>query len=274
MHAVVPGSGPSLEGNHWLTAKHPDPSYRKAYLVCVKELGRAYRKHFLLGLRALIRCDKLRLEGQWNRLRDRSALNDWCRRLEATDWNVYIEGPPGGNSSPDHVLRYLTRYLSGGPIHDGRIIKDEEGWVHFYARDRKPRRPRATKLTGPLFVYRWAQHILPKGFTRTRRCGGYHPRHSKSYMAKCQELLSPVVAEPVRSSAEAAGVPAMLQDDASRASATVTKPEPRCPHCSAELLLVSSERRPSWKHLFDRELYRQSQVYSPVYHHYVRGPPD
>ena len=66
----------------------------------------------------------------------------------------------------------------------------------------------------------------------------------------------------------------MLQADASRAPATVTKPEPRCPHCSAKLLLVSSERRPSWKHLFDRELYRQPQVYSPVYHLYVRGPPD
>jgi hypothetical protein len=110
-----------------------------------------------------------------------------------------VEGPPRGESRPEHVLRYLTRYLSGGPIHDGRIIADEDGWIKFWARSRDKRKPGRLlekklvekELWGPEFVRRWAMHILPKGFVRSRRYGGYHTTQSQAYLARCRELLPP-----------------------------------------------------------------------------------
>ena len=35
------------------------------------------------------------------------ALEAWIDELTATDWNVFIEGPPHGKSKPEHVLKSI-----------------------------------------------------------------------------------------------------------------------------------------------------------------------
>ncbi len=89
------------------------------------ELGRNFREHFVNGLRRLVRTEKLRLEDEWSKLKDPSRLEAWLDELTATDWNVFIEGPPNGKSRPAHVLKYLARYMTGGPISDRRLISDD-----------------------------------------------------------------------------------------------------------------------------------------------------
>ena len=37
---------------------------------------------------------------------------------------------------------------------------------------------------------RWCLHILPKGYTKTRRFGGYWNGRRKQYIAECRELLA------------------------------------------------------------------------------------
>ena len=228
----------------------------------VEELGRAFRKRYLLGLRRLVRQGKLKLEGEWSRLEDPRELKRWCDELKRTDWNVFVEGPPNGESKPEHVLRYLTRYLSGGAIHDGRIIADEDGWVKFWARSRDKRnkgRLEAKKLRGAEFVRRWALHILPKGFVRSRRYGGYHTTNSQAYIQRCRELLPPSEEEE---DAECGDPP-----DPELSS------DYKCPHCQVALECMSSVRRPSWKHIFERGIYRDPAIYCPLHHIFQRGPP-
>ena len=88
--------------------RHPtERNRRKPYLTDNVELGRVFRKKFTDGLRRLVRSDKLKLEQEWAKLQDRRELEAWLDQLTASDWNVFIEGPPHGQSRPERVLKYL-----------------------------------------------------------------------------------------------------------------------------------------------------------------------
>lgn len=231
------------------------------------ELGRAFRKRYLLGLKRLIKQGKLKLDDRWSSLKEPSEQQRWFAELKATDWNVFIEGPPNGQSKPEHVLRYLTRYLSGGPIHDGRMISDKDGWVKFWARSSNKQEPRhsvPTELHGIEFVRRWALHILPKGFVRARRYGGYHPTNSAKYLEQCRQLLG----------TEVEAVPPVANAPTAEATSESESKTPDCPRCSIPMQLMSSRRRPSWKLIFDREVYRDRELYCPLFHIFQRGPPE
>ena len=193
IHAVVPGGGPSLDGKHWVTSRHPtEPNREKPYLVDNALLGRRFREKFTKGFRRLVGRGKLRLEGEWARLRQPKELEAWLTEVTESDWNVFIEGPPHGKSDSANVLKYLARYMTGGPISDRRIIADEQDHVTFWARSKdkaagNPSRP--FPLSGKEFVRRWSMHILPKGYTRSRRFGGYHGSKHQAYHSLCRKLL-------------------------------------------------------------------------------------
>ena len=103
--------------SRWVVARHPTQrNRRKPWLTDNVELGRVFRRKFTAGLRRLVSAGKLKLEDQWAQLRDRRELKAWLDEITESDWNVFIQGPPHGRSRPDHVLKYLARYLTGGPI--------------------------------------------------------------------------------------------------------------------------------------------------------------
>ena len=88
--------------------------------------------------------------------------------------------------SPEHVVKYLARYMTSGPISDRRLVSHEDGIVTFSARIGKTHggsdETEEIRLSGAEFVRRWSLHILPKGFTRSRRFGGYSSHHRKRYI--------------------------------------------------------------------------------------------
>lgn len=266
----MPGGGPSLTANRWVTAKHPtEPDYRKPFLVDVKQLGRAFRKRYVMGLRRLVRSGSLKLDDEWSKLKHPKQLDRWCNQLKQTDWNVFIEGPPNGQSHPEHVLKYLTRYLSGGPIHDGRIISDDGHCVKFWARSKDKRRgntPRPFPLRGIEFFRRWAMHILPKGYTRTRRYGGYHPTKSQDYLGRCRQLLA---AEEISQESTESSQADLIPETATTEDSAL----PRCRQCEVPLECFEQQPRPSWKQVFEVEVYRSTSIYCPQLHLFARGPP-
>ena len=100
--------------------------------------------------------------------------------------------PPRDQADPNRVLKYLARYMTGGPISDQRLISHDDGQVTFWARskDKKAGNPsRPFPLSGIEFTRRWALHILPKGFTKVRRYGGYSGRLCRDYLDRCRGLL-------------------------------------------------------------------------------------
>ena len=198
-------------------------------------------------------------------MNDPASRQRWLDDLERIDWNVFSEGPPQGKSNPKNVVKYLAGYLTGGPIADGRIIEADEEEVWFWARPKKQSGPkrrgmnatRLYRLNSRQFMQRWTLHILPKGFTRSRCYGGYHGTKRVAYLNQCSELLGPITEEPEPPTSET------LAEEAA---------EPKCPFCNSELQLVLYQKRPSWRQIFERDIY-QMDVYSPQFHLSGGRPP-
>lgn len=257
LHALVPGGGPSLNRpDQWKIARPPTHRTQdRFWLVDADDLRLAFRTTFLAGLRRLQARGELKLDGEWLPLRNAAAFEDWLQPLEAVEWVTYIQAPPTPDTTPDQVLKYLARYMTGGPISDRRLLRHEDGHVTFSARKGTQaggsNETEDVRIPGAEFVRRWAMHVLPKGYTKTRRFGGYSNHHRQRYMTACRELLPDQQLQP---GSEAAGE----TPSTNRADAPIDAPideeawEHRCPKCESLLtasLSTSTSRtdRPSWR---------------------------
>ncbi|MGB5734184.1 MAG: hypothetical protein WBM40_07075, partial [Thiohalocapsa sp.] len=87
------------------------------------------------------------------------------------------------------------------------------------------------------------------------RCyGGYHGSKRTVYLDQCRDLLGAVD----DGSAERPESEAPPELDASC--------DLKCPHCESDLQLIQYERRPSWRKIFEQEIYRSDDIYSPQHH--------
>ena len=251
IHALVPGGGPSEDQAHWKETRHPVQRRRKKpYLADQEELSRRFREQFIVALKRLHRRGELKL-GPQSVVRKYQDFVRWLDTLPES-WGVYIQRPPRDQADPKCVLKYLARYMTGGPISDRRLISHENNEVTFWARSKNknagnPSRP--FPLPGIEFTRRWALHILPKGFTKVRRYGGYSGRLCRDYLDRCRALL---------------GITDQASQDA--ASDEILPPSssftPNCPHCKTPLEPTGSTRRPSWKKLF------ADNATCPIWHGY------
>ena len=260
VHALVPGAGPSANPDNdscWVVAKDAHfPERRKPFLVDIEQLGRKFRDLFVRGLGTLLRKGSLRLPDEWSQLHNSRVRRDWLKALRQTEWNVFISGPPDGVNDPEQVLKYMTRYLTGGPISDARIVRQCQDQVTFLARskDKSQGNPQVERtIPGVEFLRRWSLHILPKGFTRCRRYGGYHGSRCERYLQTCRELL---------------GVKAAEQETLERCQAqppegTGAAHSPRCPRCEKPMVLLESLPRPSWRDVFQASAMRPALVDFP-----------
>jgi len=213
------------------------------------DLGHTFRKHYVRGLRRLLCKGDLQIGGSVEFLKDFTEQEKWLSKLEQTNWNVFIQGPPEGKSNPANVVKYLAGYLTGGPISDRRIIKADEDEVWFWARPKKTtplsqrrrgmNKAQPYRLSGLQFMQRWALHILPKGFTRSRSYGGYHGSNRETYIQACRELLGTAPNED------------HTQEESDLAEELDSMPERTCPHCESELEWIKDLRT---RHLPQRHL--------------------
>ena len=252
VHALVPGGGPSLTGDRrWIKSRRPNVQTCDGnYLVDSEELKSGFRDNFLAGLKRLHASSKLHLTGDWEFLQDKAAFDDWLKPLESITWVAHIEPPPYENCPPEQVAKYLARYLTGGPISDRRIVSHENGFVTFLARVGKKTggsdEVEPIRLSGAEFVRRWCLHILPKGYTKTRRFGGYWNGHRDRYLAECRELLESGGVAAAPSAAPACSLSAAVSDADSDADA-IDDRTPCCPHCKAKMRWIGFERKESWR---------------------------
>lgn len=245
VHLLVPGSGPSLDGQRWVECPQTKPtrsSHAKPTLVDNKQLSQEFRQRFLHKLKSLYRRGKLELEGCLTYLQEPLAWTKFTDTLLEHDWCVFIERPPTAKSSPEHVLKYLARYMTGGPISDRRLVSCENDIVTFMARSKDKHsaaKQVPVKLSGIEFTRCWSLHILPKGFTKSRCFGGYSSARRSAFIANCKQLRPPVTAAPVE-------VQASIPINAERSASS----ELGCAKCQQPMQLVSETSRPSWRDLF------------------------
>lgn len=243
VHALVPGGGPALDSSRpgWISSRKRNGKPCSApYLVDAKELRTRYRELVLKGLRRLRKQAKLKLEGEWSRLQVQANWDQWLSRFENKTWVSFIQAPPNEHCRPEHVAKYLARYMTGGPISDRRLISHADGKVEFWARvgDQTGGGDGASApytLSGVEFVRRWSMHILPKGFTKSRRYGGYSNHHRDRYRKQCLTLLR--VKEELSPPAE---------DVEGQPEESAEESTPACPHCGEAMELIATRIKPSW----------------------------
>jgi hypothetical protein len=195
VHALVPGAGPSHAGTQWRQATAPEGSSNSDgfYLVDAIDLRESFRRHAIAHLKRLRKQGKLKLEGKFAYLQDDLAWKDFCDKLSKLDWVSYIQPPPSETTSAEQVVRYLTRYLTGGPISDSRIVAADKETITFMAREGKQTggEARQVPVTIPTseFIGRWCDHIQPIQLTKTRYFGGWSNQKREGYLTVCRRLL-------------------------------------------------------------------------------------
>jgi len=86
-------------------------------------------------------------------------------------WVVDCKGVGNGQKA----LAYLGRYLYRGVIQERDIIRCENGRVTYRWRDSKTKKTVLRSVSGATFLWLVLQHVLPKGFRRSRNFGFLHP---------------------------------------------------------------------------------------------------
>lgn len=90
--------------------------------------------------------------------------------------------------SGEKALVYLGRYLYKGVIQEKHIISCKDGQVTFRYQDSETKQWQIRTLPGTKFLWLILQHVLPKGFRRTRNFGFLHP-NSKRLWGLLEQLL-------------------------------------------------------------------------------------
>ncbi len=243
VHAVVPGGGPALDGSGWRVSQRAgDPSSVGYYLVDTDELRCCFRDDFLAGLDRLWEKGELKLEGDFAHLQADDAWRSLIKEFQSVNWVSYIEPPPREGCGPQSVLKYLARYLTGGPISDSRIVSADEHEVTFLAREGTTPGGKSKKipltLPTPEFTRRWSLHILPKGYTKTRRYGGWSNPRREVYLEQCSKQLEPIEAQLSPDACEFSPLEDQVDERES--------PCPSCPKCGGQIILQEARNKRSW----------------------------
>ena len=114
----------------------------------------------------------------------------------------------------DGALTYLARYLYRGVVNEKNILSLKKNHVTFQYKDSKTKQFKTITEKATAFLWRILQHVLPKGFRRSRNYGFLHG-NAKRTLTRLQLMLN-VVLRPVE---------------------TRPKKSVCCPQCQAQMTL-------------------------------------
>lgn len=257
VHALVPGGGPSLsDSNAWKQAVAPERALNSHgfYLVDAISLRELFRKVAIAHLKRLRQSGELVLRGKFAHLTDDTQWQQFCDKLKSVDWVSYIQPPPTNTSTADQVVRYLTRYLTGGPIGDSRIVAADIHQVTFLAREGRvtggERAQVPVTVSTAKFIQDWCMHIQPTQLTKTRYSGGWSSRRRTEYVEYCHELrgstdFDPVLIEAMDHSLDPHIHQAAFVNSADTDTDSVSAGS--CPHCDNQSMRLTGQHpKPSW----------------------------
>jgi hypothetical protein len=179
VHCLVSGGGLTVDGS-WR-------SVRTGYLVPVAVVRALFRGKVLGALEALWLSGRLQTPAHWPDDAVRQVLVAATRQ----PWNIRIAGRyPHGRG----VMKYLARYVRGGPIKDHRLLRFAGQQVTFrYGNHRElddagqPRQAELT-LTVAEFLRRWSAHVPLPG-VYTVRAWGLYASTQRPKLVQCRAQL-------------------------------------------------------------------------------------
>lgn len=194
VHLLVPGGGLTTNQLRWLRVK--DAQF---FLPQVK-LAARYKGRL-----------KAWLQAQHPELLKQVPVKVWWRK-----WVADVQ-PVG---SGEAALKYLAAYLGRPPLHESQIESWDAHRVTFRYRENGGAQ-KSCILSGPEFVRRFLQHVLPRGFQRVRHYGWL----GAAARAKWERIL------------------ALLDWRAPAAVPPAPVTPPVCPDCGQVMVLMGSVAR-------------------------------
>lgn len=164
VHVAMPAAALDADNGLWRTLRRSNSSAKgNGYLFNHKALAKVFRAKLLAALAQ---------EGL-------TLPADLPQK-----WVVDCKGVGNG----EKALVYLGRYLYRGVIQERDIIGCEDGHVTYRWRDSETKKMMLRTLSGATFLWLVLQHVLPKGFRRSRNYGFLHP-NSKRLIALLKLLV-------------------------------------------------------------------------------------
>ena len=197
VHLVMPAAAVDAKHRLWRTKR--GKKKKRAYLFNRQALAKVFRAKLL---------DAITREGLV------------LPKRYPGKWVVHCKSVGSG----EKALLYLGRYLYRGVLQEKDIVACENGQVTFRYQDSKTKQIQTRTLPGAEFLWLLLQHVLPKGFRRTRNFGFLHP-NSKRLITLLQYLLG-------------FGPKGILD-------AVKPRPQLRCPCCGTPMRILKTRLPPS-----------------------------
>lgn len=237
IHCLVSGGGLKA-GGEW-------EAIDNGYLLPVRVVKPVYRGKWLSRLGAALAGGELR----W---KETESAGDWKRILRAIArkaWNVRIQERYAHGRG---VMLYLSRYVRGGALSDGRIVAADQRSVSFRYRDHRDGKDKVMCLRAEQFLDRVLWHVAEKGQHQIRHYGLYAHRmrqQREKFRARLGQSPNPAAGDQLdwRGYLEQVGV-----EDKSH-----------CPKCGQRLERGDKVTSSRWSFTFSINKKRQLRVVQP-----------
>lgn len=157
------------------------------YLFPVQALSKVFRGKYIAALKQAYEKNKFHFSGNQVHLSEPENFIQLIKQLYQHDWVVYAKKPFSG---AEEVIQYIGRYTHRVALSNERILKIENGKVHFIWRDyADDNKKKIMILDAEEFIRRFMLHILPKRFMRIRHYGFLANRYREEKIALCRKLL-------------------------------------------------------------------------------------
>lgn len=173
VHCLVSGGG--------LTAAGEWKPNRNGYLLPVRAVKALFRGKLLSAVEEGLRTQSLRPAPT-------VTARDWARALKALykkNWNVCLRER---YAHGEGVMRYLARYVKGGPIGDSRLHATNATAVIFSYRDHRDGKHKTMPLSAFAFLARLLWHV-PEPRQHTIRHVGLYSAQGARQRAKARAHL-------------------------------------------------------------------------------------
>ena len=173
VHCLVSGGGLS-KAQQWKAVENQ-------FLLPIKVVKSVYRGKMLAHIINALRSGELVLPANMKQL---PTIGD-IKQLYKKEWSVRIQERYSHGAG---VMKYLAKYVKGGPLNERRIIQANKETVKFEYRDHRTKSNKVLPLSTDEFISRILCHVPEPGIHTIRHYGLYsHQSYRKR--AKCRVEL-------------------------------------------------------------------------------------
>jgi Putative transposase/Transposase zinc-binding domain len=223
VHLAMPGAAFDAEHGLWRSLRKSKKGGH--YLFSHKALAAVFRGKFVAALNAQGMIVPVCLPERW--VVDCKSVGDGHK-----------------------AVVYLGRYLYRGVIQERDIVRCEDGRVTFRYRDSSTGKNTTRTVSGTHFLWLVLQHVLPKGFRRSRNFGLAHPNckhHRRLALLRmtCRPGVPGAGTTGMAGTAGTAGTPPSTPPPAH--ASLSERPKLQC-HCCGAAMVIVRRRIPHQAH--------------------------